>query len=396
MLAQQIIDAYRMLGVADKIRFFEMLAYEFAPDETEVRSAAEAYASRPGGENLAKLAKAVEPPRQEFFRRLNLAPNGTSEILGMRSDLIGLIPDHPEFKPVDADIVHLLGSWFNRGFLVLRRIDWSTPANILEKIIAYEAVHEIHGWDDLKRRLDPRDRRCFGFFHPSLVDEPLIFVEVALTDSIPGSIEALIDAKAPAPDDEPTTAVFYSISNCQKGLAGITFGSFLIKQVVTDLAHEIPSLKTFVTLSPVRGFRSWLERRTEALTESAILTPAESDMLHLTENEDWHRDEDTRAQLEPLLRSLAAHYLVDHKRGDGQPEDPVARFHLGNGARLEQINWPGDLSASGVGHAFGVMVNYLYDLADIERNHEAYKERGRVITSPGVNRLVKRRKAPVS
>ncbi|PZN49676.1 MAG: MCD, Malonyl-CoA decarboxylase MCD, partial [Proteobacteria bacterium] len=257
-MARQILEIYRGLTRQQKHAFFQFLATSMQPRQETVLEAASAYVSDPSPERLSKLQSAVESPRQEFFRRLNLAPGATGEIVAMRRDLLGMLPEDPSLNVVDIDLRHLLYSWFNRGFLVLRRIDWQTPAAILEKIIAYEAVHEIKGWDDLRRRLDPADRRCFAFFHPSLVDEPLIFVEVALTDDMARSIKSLLDEapKAGTPG-EPTTAVFYSISNCQEGLRGISFGNFLIKQVVEELAREQPSLKTFVTLSPVPMFARW-------------------------------------------------------------------------------------------------------------------------------------------
>ncbi|WP_342643115.1 malonyl-CoA decarboxylase [Rhodoligotrophos ferricapiens] len=388
ILAQRIVMAYERLDDAGKLAFFTMLSSEFMPDTDAVLAAAAAYSNSPSSSTMRALNRALESPRQEFFRRLNFAPGGTQAIVRMREDLLRLLKAHPELRPVDDDIVHLFGSWFNRGFLVLRRIDWSTPADILEKIIQYEAVHEINGWDDLKRRLDPRDRRCYAFFHPSLVDDPLIFVEVALVRDIPGSIDGLITAEAAISAEDPNTAVFYSISNCQKGLAGISFGNFLIKQVVTDLAREIPSLKTFVTLSPVPGFRAWLdgERHRE---DSQILTPSEISTLSVLDQEDWQNNPEWMKLLKPLLCELAAHYFLREKRANGQPLDPVARFHLGNGARLERINWPGDLSPRGIAQAAGLMVNYLYDLKDIEKNHEAYAEHGKVVASPTVMKLAK-------
>ncbi|WP_137387643.1 malonyl-CoA decarboxylase [Rhodoligotrophos defluvii] len=388
ILAQQILNAYRRLDQAGKLAFFNMLSTDFMPDTNAVLQAAERFSKSPSSSTLRALSTALDSPRQEFFRRLNFAPGGTQAIVRMREDLLDLLKEHPDLRAVDDDIVHLFGSWFNRGFLVLRRIDWSTPADILEKIIQYEAVHEINGWDDLKRRLDPHDRRCYAFFHPSLVDDPLIFVEVALVDDVPGSIDGLITAEAAASTEAPRTAVFYSISNCQKGLAGISFGNFLIKQVVTDLAREVPSLRTFVTLSPVPGFRAWLdgERRRES---SEVLSPSEIATLAVLDEEGWHTDPERLKLLKPLLCELAAHYFLREKRANGQPLDPVARFHLGNGARLERINWPGDLSPRGIAQAAGLMVNYLYDPKDIEKNHEAYAEHGRVVASPSVVKLSK-------
>ena len=283
-----------------------------------------------------------------------------------------------------------MSSWFNRGFLVLRRIDWQTPAAILEKIIAYEAVHEIQGWDDLRRRLDPTDRRCFAFFHPSLIDEPLIFVEVALTASIPDNIQSVLE-EAPKTDgvaDKPTTAVFYSISNCQEGLRGISFGNFLIKQVVEDLVKERSSLKTFVTLSPVPRFAKWLEDEL-ADEDSTVITAVDRGRLGVLDDPAWVDDPSQADAVKPTLMRLAAHYFLNVKTADGQPIDPVARFHLGNGARLERINWLGDTSAKGLREAHALMVNYRYEIRDIEKNHEAYENDATVATSKQVTALLK-------
>lgn len=410
VLAREILAKYRELGAAERRVFFGFLEQRLGPDYDQVRLAAAAFLAAPGPDAYARLASAVEPRRQEFFRRLNLAPGATAEIVRLRLDLLQAMVAHPALAQVDADLMHLLGSWFNRGFLVLRRIDWSTPANILEKIIAYEAVHEIQGWDDLRRRLDPQDRRCFAFFHPSLVDEPLIFVEVALTREIPGSIQELLHQEAVFNDPKgaskagspPTTAVFYSISNCQDGLRGISFGNFLIKQVVDDLARELPSLKTFVTLSPVPGFRRWLDRVLAgdlAGEAAAMVTPAQRVALQILKDPNWlddtsgDDDEDhgnhAEAQARTTLLALAAHYFLLAKQREGRPVDPVARFHLGNGARLERINWRGDISDKGLREAYGLMVNYLYDLREIERNHEAYANDGTVTASRAVRSLLK-------
>jgi malonyl-CoA decarboxylase len=284
----------------------------------------------------------------------------------------------------------LLASWFNRGFLVLRRIDWHTPAAILEKIIEYEAVHEIQGWDDLRRRLDPDDRRCFAFFHPSLVDEPLIFVEVALMRDIPDDIHSLL-REAPKngeAEEKPTTAVFYSISNCQRGLAGVSFGHFLIKQVVEEVGRQIPRLSTFITLSPAPNFAEWLKR--ERATEASLaLSEEDRAALETLDRADWWRDETAVETLrEPLLRAAAWYYLRA-RTPRGNPLDSVARFHLGNGARLERLNFAADTSERALRQSHGLMVNYLYDLEHIERNHEAYAQQHAVVAAGAVSRLVK-------
>ena len=386
-IAGEILARYRTLDARERRAFLTFLARTMQPDADVVTRAARAYLADPSPANTAALQREVESPRHEFFRRLNLAPGATAQIVAMRRDL--LLAGGEELALVDRDLMHLLASWFNRGFLVLRRIDWQTPAAILEKIIAYEAVHEIQGWDDLRRRLDPADRRCFAFFHPSLIDEPLIFVEVALMGEMPDDIQSLL-REAPKNGDateEPTTAVFYSISNCQEGLRGISFGNFLIKQVVQELMKERASLKTFVTLSPVPQFADWLD---ETLAdESSILAGAvDKERLRVLDDPAWV---DTAAAdpLKPLLLRLAAHYFLNAKNEDGYPVDPVARFHLGNGARLERINWQGDISAKGLREAHGLMCNYRYEPKDIEKNHEAYENEGAVAASRQVHALLK-------
>jgi len=380
VVARHILAIFDLLTEDERTDYFRFLAETLVPDADAVHDAAEGFLQDPSQEQIRAIAKAVESPRQEFFRRLNLAPGGTVQIVKMREALLDRLKDHPELRPVDDDLVHLFGSWFNRGFLVMRRIDWSTPATVLEKIIAYEAVHEIDGWDDLKRRLDPSDRRCYGFFHPSLVDDPLIFVEVALTEDIPGSIHQLLAEPEMQEPQKPRTAVFYSISNCQKGLAGISFGNFLIKQVASDLSKEIDSLKTFVTLSPIPGFMRWLDR---ARTEGTV----DVRELNLLDHAAWPKKKDAVKRLSDAMVPLAARYFLQEKREDGKPLDPVARFHLGNGARLEQINWLADLSDRGMTQSAGMMVNYLYDLSDIEKNHEGYAEQGIIAASSVVKRL---------
>jgi len=387
-IAQQIVECYGRLSPLEKTAFFHQLATQFGPDVEDVRAAATMFLENPDAAILTKLARLAESPRREFFRRLNLAPGGTAAMVTMRAELLPLAADDPILKPVDEDLAYLLHSWFNRGFLVLRRIDWSTPANILEKIIQYEAVHEIHDWDDLKRRLDPVDRRCFAFFHPALAEEPLIFVEVALTDGGGApSVQALLSEERSPQADRPTTAIFYSISNCQAGLTGISFGNFLIKQVVTDLAYEQPQLRQFITLSPLPGFMVWLRRLIEAGNGS--LAPETNGLLTRIDDPSWIDDAAVREALTNILMPLAARYLLQEKRQNGQPIDPVARFHLGNGARVERLNWLGDISPRGLSQSAGIMVNYLYEPKDIERQHEDYAERGTIASSPAVKKLLK-------
>ena len=388
LLAQQIITGYKALDQDAKLAFFQFLSAEFIPDEKQLETSARLYLDDPSPDHLAQLADHVESPRQEFFRRLNLTANGARAMVAMRLDLLGFLKSHKELKVVDKDLIHLFGSWFNRGFLVLRRIDWSTSAETLEKIIKYEAVHEISDWDDLKRRLDPVDRRCFAFFHPALMDDPLIFVEVALSQEIPASIQELLSEETLDRPQSPSTAVFYSISNCQKGLQGISFGNLLIKQVATDLADEIPSLKNFVTLSPIPGFAKWLTE-IRANENYGALTANEIERLDTLDDETWTQDEGTRAELEEPLMHLVSRYLLSAKSSNNQALDPVARFHLGNGARLERINWLGDMSRPGIERSHGMMVNYLYDLSTVEANHEAYVNDGAIMASNQATKLLR-------
>jgi malonyl-CoA decarboxylase len=387
-IASEILRRYRSLLREDRIGFLRFLARTMQPDKAQVARAAKAFVEDPDNASLHELQRAVESPRLEFFRRLNLAPGATAQIVALRRDLLSA--NDPTLALVDADLRRLLTSWFNRGFLVLRRIDWQTPAAILEKIIAYEAVHEIQGWDDLRRRLDPADRRCFAFFHPSLIDEPLIFVEVALTDDMPESIGSVLQEAPKTGEgiDAPTTAVFYSISNCQEGLRGISFGNFLIKQVVEELLKERPTLKTFVTLSPVPHFAEWLNG-VLADEDTDLVTAADRSRFEVLADPGWVSSQQLANAIKPKLLRLAAHYFLLAKTRDGKPPDPVARFHLGNGARLERINWLGDTSRKGLSEAHGLMVNYRYDLKDIERNHEAFANEGVVAAAKPVLALLK-------
>jgi malonyl-CoA decarboxylase len=388
-LAQTLLASYGTATDTGRLAFLQALADRFGPDRRRVEHAIEAVRKDHGTEALEALHAAAEPRRQELFRRLNLAPGGTAALIRMRAELSDHVKENPGLRCVDADFAHLFSSWFNRGFLVLRPIDWTTPANILEKIIRYEAVHAIENWDDLRNRLEPEDRRCYGFFHPQLVDEPLIFVEVALTREIPAAISPLLDlARTPIAATEATTAVFYSISNTQRGLGGVTFGNFLIKQVVENLKRELPNLRTFVTLSPVPGFAAWLAR--ERIAEgSACLDTAAKEMLMVLDEPDWSSDPRKAEKVRGVLLPAAAYYFLKAKDPKGRLVDPVARFHLGNGARLERLNFLGDVSAKGVKQAHGLMVNYLYALDEIEKNHEAFAEKGVVAASPGVRKALR-------
>ena len=305
-MAREVLDSYHNLDAAERCAFFHALARNFGPDRDRIEGAIAAWQQSPSDTTAVELHHASEPRRLELFRRLNLAPGGTGALVEMRGDLLSLLNGHNDLAALDRDIVHLLGSWFNRGFLVLRRIDWSTPANILEQIIRYEAVHEIRDWDDLRRRIDPIDRRCYAFFHPAMPDAPLIFVEVALTETIPGAIAPLLAVnRQPVPTDRARTAVFYSISNTQRGLGGISFGNFLIKQVVEELRRELPRLDNFVTLSPVPGFMSWLRD-----AKDLPLTDEDQTLLKHLDESNWFENAELVTQLRAVVEPLGAYYFL--------------------------------------------------------------------------------------
>jgi malonyl-CoA decarboxylase len=391
-LARRILELYAAMTADSRQAFLIALGDCFGPDETRLARAIEEYRREPNGRSLSELHAASEPRRQELIRRLNLATGGTAALVRMREDLIRIMPLKKDLEWVERDFAHLFSSWFNRGFLVVRRIDWTTSANVLEKIIKYEAVHEMSGWGDLRRRLEPRDRRCYAFFHPALVDEPLIFVEVALTDEMPAAITPLLAVERQIlPAERARTAVFYSISNCQLGLKGISFGNFLIKQVVEELKGELPGLTTFVTLSPMVGFRDWLARGDSIAQADDVKNEAKAAIATL-DDADWRCDDTKAAVFQRALVRAAAHYLMAVRTPSGRLFDPVARFHLGNGARLERINWLADPSPKGLREAGGLMVNYLYDLDNIEGNHEAFVNNGEVAAAPAIWRLVNARR----
>ncbi|MES0826423.1 malonyl-CoA decarboxylase [Ruegeria sp. SCP11] len=359
-LAEAILTRFDTLSDNEKLEFFRYLASAMNIDPEAVRSSLDEYERNPSKATYRSFAAAAEPARQELIRRLNRVPGATGALVQMRADLLRLSGKEPELQALDLDFRHLFASWFNRGFLVLRPINWESPAHILEKIIAYEAVHAIDSWDDLRRRLEPTDRRCFAFFHPSMPDEPLIFVEVALNSGTPGSVQALLaEDRDPMPAEQADTAVFYSISNCQAGLASISFGNSLIKQVASDLAAELSGLKTFVTLSPIPGLTKWLSR----------------------EGIEWGIEEPDQ------MKALAAHYLLNAKGRGDLPFDPVARFHLGNGAMVHAVHADADTSDKGRSQSGGTMVNYLYDLTRVAQNHEDFANTRSIIASSEVKSL---------
>jgi malonyl-CoA decarboxylase len=374
-----VVARFRELPDDEQLGFFERLSREFSPDPKAVLESAQAYAQAPNANNLLRLTQTTEPPRQELLRRINRSPGGTGSIVAMRRALLARVARQPELQAVEADFLHLLSSWFNPGFLQLRRVDWNSPAQLLEQIIRHEAVHQIDGWDDLRRRLQP-DRRCFAFFHPQLPDEPLIFVEVALLPAMPDAIAPLIDkASPPLLPSQFKVAAFYSISNCQPGLKGVSLGNFLIKRVAEELQRELPQLRAFCTLSPIPGFARWVRAgaacdgltkpRAQRLAQAlATVTQACGGEFDRLTSAAALRAQPTEAS-QALLR-LAAYYLGWHATtADG---DPVARFHLDNGARLERLDPLGDLSSKGLRQSFGMMVNYLYDLGKVESHHEKF------------------------
>lgn len=413
-ISRELLAVLRKLPPAENLQYCLFLAENFHPDDARLSAAAREYLDTHSLQAAAALAAACEPPRQEVLRRINMAQGGTRLLVDLRKGLPELIKAHPSLKLLDADLRHLLASWFNRGFLELRRIDWQTSAAVLEKLIVYEAVHEIQGWEDLHRRLSA-DRRCFAFFHPALPDEPLIFVEVALVTGLAGSVQALLERKTDAAAQAAQaaaadTAIFYSISNCQEGLRGISFGNFLIKQVVEELRAELPGLKRFATLSPLPGFRRWLMPLLEeaalpelklgteecaALLEAAGLPPdpdcepkdAIIALRGLVQMESWPRMDKIRDALRPVLLRLAAIYLTRFREQNFRL-DPVARFHLGNGARLERINWMANAASAGMAESFGIMVNYLYDPETIEANHERFTRESEVVRANAVEALL--------
>ena len=377
-LANEALAGYQSLTGASLDAFLTFLTKQFAPDPESIGRSLEAVRRHPSPEALGALQLAMEPPRRELFRRLNVARGGTAALIEMRRRVLCGLASHPEWTVISEDLEHLLRSWLNGGFLELRRIDWHTPTPVLENLIKYEAVHQIRDWAELRRRLQD-DRRCFGFFHPSLPHEPLIFTELALTAELSACMQPLLDPESPVLDRKSRSfAMFYSISSCHDGLRGVSFGNALIRRVVDTLRREYPRLRTFATLSPIPGFRGWLahaasNRNSAAAAASAVLADLSG-----------FADADRADELGRMILPLCATYLLTAKRGE-EPADPVARFHLGNGARLERINWLGDTSQAGIDRSASLTANYLYRLSDIERNHRAYIKDRRVVASRQVH-----------
>ena len=364
--------------------FLNALIADFGADVDVLNAAVAIYKDQPTAEDIGQLHLAAESKRQELFRRLNMAPGGTQALVKLREEVLDRLRSQPALSVVNDDLIHLFSSWFNRGFLELRHIDWQTPANILEKIIQYEAVHEITDWTELRRRIQPSDRRCFAFFHPQMPEEPIIFVEVALTSDLTNEMTELLDSeRQPILAEQATTAIFYSISNCQSGLKNISFGNLLIKQVVADLQLQLPNLQVFATLSPMPKFAGWLDSELSNAPSAAISMDDAETLAGLA---DAHWVDEVSPAVKPALMRAAAAYFFNAKRRDGKPFDPVGRFHLGNGARLERINFLADRSVAGLKQSYGMMVNYLYDPASIEVNHELYADKVEIVASKEIAR----------
>lgn len=402
--AAELGETYLVLNQAGRRRFLEILARDYDVDPAEVDVAIEARqratdeAERRRAESY--LREALVPPRVKLLSQFNELSQGVKFLVDLRAELMMFAAEEVSLQTLDTDIHALLASWFDIGFLDLERMTWDTPAALLEKLIEYEAVHAIRSWDDLKNRLG-EDRRCYAYFHPRMPDEPLIFVEVALVKGMSDNVQGLLDEEAPPGDPEDAdTAIFYSISNCHLGLAGVNFGNFLIKRVVDDLVRDLPNLKTFATLSPIPGFRDWIREHSnggqmtlfqdnefqalESLTGEADPVTAIDKVL---DERGWMQREELTTVLEPLLMRLGAQYLVQSRNGQ-RARNRVAHFHLSNGARIERINWLADTSTRGLKQSAGLMVNYLYKLEDIERNHESYTGKGEVATGPAVKKLL--------
>lgn len=383
--AARLAETYARLDDAGRRRFLKIIALEFGPVPDQVAEAHAAYQAAvgtPGQWNAeSALRRAMRSSRIRILTQFNAIPQGVKFLVDLRADLLRFLEQEPELAALDRELESRLSAWFDVGFLELHRLTWHSPAALLEKLIEYEAVHEIRSWTDLKNRLDS-DRRLYAFFHPRMPDEPLIFVEVALTDHLAGNVQELLDEHAPVFDHRKAdTAIFYSISNTQVGLRGVSFGNFLLKRVIDDLKRDFPRLANFATLSPLPGLAAWVRKHPAALAEVGI----ERSQDELSTGA-WAQDKALVRALRDPLQRLAARYLANAKQANGAPFDPVSRFHLGNGARVERLNYLADSSPKGFRQAFGMMVNYLYELDDLERNLEAFASDRRIAMSAGVRR----------
>ena len=406
--AERLANTYLTLGDAGRLAFLRMVATEFGPDATAVEKAHEQYQKAIGSDAQwaaeSALRAALRSSRLRILTQFNALPQGVKFLVDLRADLLRVIDQDPALRSLDRELESRLGAWFDVGFLELQRISWNSPAALLEKLIEYEAVHEIRSWSDLKNRLDS-DRRCYAFFHPRMPMEPLIFVEVALVEELADNVQTLLDEHAPVFDAQRAkTAIFYSISNTQTGLRGVSFGNFLLKRVVDDLKRDFPRLTTFATLSPLPTLRRWVDKNPdawqiafhpEAIARITRVVGSKGpqistldDVRALLSNNDWVSNARLAKALQPGLTRLAAHYFL-HAKSGAKPYDPVSRFHLGNGARIERINTLADTSPNGLQQSFGLMVNYLYDTESIESNFEAFSREGVIAASGSIRRAAR-------
>ena len=377
-VARDITELYQTLSTDNKILFFKSINEKYRPSFTKVNEAIDVYKNSQNEKTLSDLFKVSEGKRRELFMRMNMAPNGTSIIVSLREDLLKILKENRDLVSLDEDLKHLFKSWFNPGFLKLKKITWDTKAAILEKIIKYERVHHMKDMNELKRRLG-EDRRFFSYFHPALEDEPIIFVQVALTNGLGRSIQEIMKQSS-GDEKKYDTATFYSISNCQEGLSRVTLGNFLIKRVVYEIQEELPHIKNFGTLSPIPGFVDWFSYLEESKIKNILGNIKNQDVMFLKSKDLKIGDKRIIDNKEAIIK-LVSHYIVNEKNRDGLPVNDVSRFHLGNGAIVEDIIINANISDIGFKRSFGVMVNYLYELKNIEKNHEEYMNKKKVILS---------------
>ena len=377
-VARDITELYQTLSIENRLLFFKKINEKYKPSFTRVNEAIDAYKTSQNEKTLSDLFKVSEGKRRELFRRMNMAPNGTSSIVALREDLLKTLEDHKDLRALDDDLRHLFRAWFNPGFLKLEKITWDTKAAVLEKIIKYERVHQMKDMNELKRRLG-EDRRFFSYFHPALEDEPIIFVQVALTKGLGKSIQELMK---PSIGDQKKndTATFYSISNCQEGLSRVTLGNFLIKRVVYEIQEELPNIKNFGTLSPIPGFADWFSYLKDSKIKSILANLSDQDLSFLKSQDLKIGDGRIIANKEAIIK-LVSHYIINEKNEKGLPINDVSRFHLGNGAIVDDIIINANISEVGFKRSYGIMVNYLYELKNIEKNHEDYVNNKKVILS---------------
>ncbi|MDA9606732.1 malonyl-CoA decarboxylase [Candidatus Pelagibacter sp.] len=384
-VARDITELYQSLSPENKLLFFKQINEKYKPSFKKVNEAIENYTKSQNERTLSDLFKVSEGNRRELFRRMNMAPNGTSIIVALREDLLEILKSNRELSELDNDLRHLFRAWFNPGFLKLTKITWNTKAAVLEKIIKYERVHQIKDMNELKRRLG-EDRRFFSYFHPALEDEPIIFVQVALTKGLGKSIQELMK---PSNNDQKKndTATFYSISNCQEGLSRVTLGNFLIKRVVYEIQEELPHIKNFGTLSPIPGFADWFSYLEESKIKN-ILGDLTNQNVSFLKSKDMKIGDNRIVENKEAIMKLVAHYIINEKNKKGLPINDVSRFHLGNGAIVEDIVVNANISETGFKRSYGVMVNYLYELKNIEKNHEDYMNNNKVIVSDKIKKYL--------